>query len=293
MYSQWRRDKHVPSKDGKVRRGAGATRRAPKEPAVAERPPQALCSSSSSSTIGSISHFEVKMKKLKRKSSRTGESQRGDSKEDVLEQRFPGLSLGGTADKKNNPPPRPRVREGRGEHLARRDQARDPQHEEEVVRSRAEPPSRISRTASQASRTTTTTTATTAHEPGGVSQFDPYRVSPGPAVYSLPSYLGRRVPHKRVAGAAVILGRGNPGLGQSRDSPGPCYSPVSLDVYKKKQPQYSISPKDSVDRDSTSSPGPGAYSPQLAGGGYRSKGVSFGRKHSIYRKNLYTSDDLL
>ncbi|XP_061876336.1 ciliary microtubule associated protein 1B [Colius striatus] len=106
--------------------------------------------------------------------------------------------------------------------------------------------------------------------------------TPGPAAYQLPPMLGPRVVSKSSAPNYSMLGRSNVGAFYQDlcKTPGPCcYRPVAADVYKRRAPRFSLTARNSLPGDSSSKPGPAAYSPQQPS---RRRGPSFGIRHSEY-----------
>ncbi|KAF1426269.1 Outer dense fiber protein 3, partial [Spheniscus humboldti] len=89
--------------------------------------------------------------------------------------------------------------------------------------------------------------------------------TPGPAAYQLPPMLGPRVVSKSSAPNYSIPGRSNVGAFYEDlcKTPGPCsYRMVDADVYKRRAPQYSMLARNPLPGDTTTKPGPGAYSPE-------------------------------
>ncbi|XP_029871098.1 outer dense fiber protein 3B isoform X2 [Aquila chrysaetos chrysaetos] len=105
--------------------------------------------------------------------------------------------------------------------------------------------------------------------------------TPGPAAYRLPPMLGPRVVSKSSAPNYSIPGRSNVGAFYEDlcKTPGPCrYRVVDADVYKRRAPQYSMLARNPLPGDTTTKPGPGAYSPEQG----RQRGLTFGIRHSDY-----------
>ncbi|XP_061203086.1 ciliary microtubule associated protein 1B isoform X2 [Neopsephotus bourkii] len=105
--------------------------------------------------------------------------------------------------------------------------------------------------------------------------------SPGPAAYLLPPVLGTHLVSKASAPSYSVLGRSSIGTFYQDlcKTPGPCqYRMVDTDVYKHRAPRFSMLARNVAPGDTSTKPGPGAYSPQQR----RPQGVTFGIRHSEY-----------
>ncbi|XP_015705971.1 outer dense fiber protein 3 [Coturnix japonica] len=92
--------------------------------------------------------------------------------------------------------------------------------------------------------------------------------------------LGPRIVNKSSAPNYSMPGRSNVGSFYQDlcKTPGPCnYQVVSSDVYKRRAPRYSLSPR-RPPLSSAETPGPGQYSPRSA----QSEGPTFGIRHSEF-----------
>ncbi|XP_075600975.1 ciliary microtubule associated protein 1B isoform X4 [Balearica regulorum gibbericeps] len=88
--------------------------------------------------------------------------------------------------------------------------------------------------------------------------------TPGPAAYQLPPMLGPRVVSKSSAPNYSIPGRSHVG--------------AFYEDLCKRAPQYSMLARNTLPGDTTTKPGPGAYSPEQG----RQRGLTFGIRHSDY-----------
>ncbi|KAM4542249.1 outer dense fiber protein 3-like protein 2a [Odontesthes bonariensis] len=88
---------------------------------------------------------------------------------------------------------------------------------------------------------------------------------PAPNSYSLPNLLGCQVPHKPSSASYSFSSRRTVG-GPSEDlavTPGPGkYNSINPDIYKQRQPSFSIQSRTKKPNYSSAVPGPGAYSPE-------------------------------
>ncbi|XP_049917601.1 outer dense fiber protein 3-like protein 2a [Epinephelus moara] len=88
---------------------------------------------------------------------------------------------------------------------------------------------------------------------------------PAPNSYSLPNLLGCHVPNKPSSASYSFLGRRKVGA-PSEDlsmSPGPAkYDTTSPDIYRQRQPSFSIQKRTKKPNYSSAIPGPGTYSPE-------------------------------
>jgi len=123
-------------------------------------------------------------------------------------------------------------------------------------------------------------------------------MTPGPNAYSVPSTLGKTIQSdKKSAPAVSITGRNKQG-GFAEDlqkTPGPgAYTTVNSDKYKSSQPKYSITGRNAMPGDTTTKPGPAAYSPerQYKNAKKREPAFSFGVRHSQYSGTLITQADV-
>ncbi|XP_049864788.1 outer dense fiber protein 3-like isoform X1 [Schistocerca gregaria] len=113
---------------------------------------------------------------------------------------------------------------------------------------------------------------------------------PGPNTYGLPPYIGPRIPNKTSFPAYTMTGKP---IELKRDRmPGPCaYTPVSLNIFKKKYPQYTLIGRNYPPGDKSKIPGPLAYNPM-----YRVQTnpprFSFGIKHSPYTTPIILPNDV-
>ncbi|XP_006012962.1 ciliary microtubule associated protein 1B [Latimeria chalumnae] len=110
--------------------------------------------------------------------------------------------------------------------------------------------------------------------------------SPGPAAYVLPSVLGPRVVNKSSAPNYSLVGRSKIG-GFHEDlqkSPGPgTYRVTDPNIYKFRNPLYSMTARNAMPGDTTQKPGPGAHSPEKVTLSRRAyPNYSFGIRHSEY-----------
>ncbi|XP_065524834.1 ciliary microtubule associated protein 1A-like isoform X2 [Lathamus discolor] len=113
------------------------------------------------------------------------------------------------------------------------------------------------------------------------TQHGAVQQTPGPAAYHLPPMLGPRVVNKTSAPSYSVSGRSTIGTFYQDlcKTPGPCrYRMVDTDVYKHRAPRFSMLARNVLPGDTTTKPGPGAYSPQQS----RPQGVTFGIRHSEY-----------
>ncbi|XP_061869886.1 ciliary microtubule associated protein 1A-like [Colius striatus] len=105
--------------------------------------------------------------------------------------------------------------------------------------------------------------------------------TPGPAAYQLPPMLGPRVVDKSSSPSYSMSGRSNVGTFYQDlcKTPGPGnYHTVNADIYKRRAPQFSMLARNSPPGDTTTKPGPGAYSPKQS----QRQGQTFGIRHSDY-----------
>uniref|UniRef100_UPI0037E81E7B outer dense fiber protein 3-like protein 2a n=1 Tax=Semicossyphus pulcher TaxID=241346 RepID=UPI0037E81E7B len=88
---------------------------------------------------------------------------------------------------------------------------------------------------------------------------------PAPNSYSLPNLLGCQVPHKPSSASFSFSGRrkvGAPSEDLSK-SPGPAkYNSINPDVYRQRQPSFSMQSRTKRPNYSSAIPGPGTYSPE-------------------------------
>ncbi|KAF3701039.1 Outer dense fiber protein 3-like protein 2 [Channa argus] len=88
---------------------------------------------------------------------------------------------------------------------------------------------------------------------------------PAPNSYSLPNLLGCQVPNKPSSASYSFAGRRKVGA-PSEDlsmSPGPAkYSSTSPDIYRQRQPSFSMQTRTKRPNYSSANPGPGSYSPE-------------------------------
>ncbi len=86
-----------------------------------------------------------------------------------------------------------------------------------------------------------------------------------PSSYSLPNLLGCQVPNKSSSASYSLSGRrkvGAPSEDLSK-SPGPAkYSSINPDVYRQRQPSFSMQSRTKRPNYSTAIPGPGTYNPE-------------------------------
>lgn len=110
--------------------------------------------------------------------------------------------------------------------------------------------------------------------------------TPAANVYTIPQFLGSRIPTKMNSASFSMTGRSKTG-GFSEDlakAPGPgAYQHVRPDVTKRKAPGYSMLGRSYMPGDSTMKPGPGAYSPEMVlVNNRRLPSYSLGIRHSEY-----------
>lgn len=83
--------------------------------------------------------------------------------------------------------------------------------------------------------------------------------------YSLPNLLGSQIPNKTASASYSFSGRRKVGA-PSEDlsmSPGPAkYNIINPDVYRQRQPSFSMQSRTKRPNYSSAIPGPGAYSPE-------------------------------
>uniref|UniRef100_A0A3Q3G0B8 Outer dense fiber of sperm tails 3-like 2a n=1 Tax=Labrus bergylta TaxID=56723 RepID=A0A3Q3G0B8_9LABR len=88
---------------------------------------------------------------------------------------------------------------------------------------------------------------------------------PAPNRYSLPNLLGCQVPHKPSSASFSFSGRRKIGA-PSEDlsmSPGPAkYNSIHPDVYRQRQPSFSMQSRTKRPNNASDIPGPGTYSPE-------------------------------
>ncbi|NWS44515.1 ODF3A protein, partial [Probosciger aterrimus] len=97
------------------------------------------------------------------------------------------------------------------------------------------------------------------------TQHGAVQQTPGPAAYHLPPMLGPHVVSKTSAPNYSMLGRSTIGAFYQDlcKTPGPCqYCMVDTDVYKHRAPRFTMLARNMVPGDTTTTPGPGAHSPQ-------------------------------
>jgi len=115
--------------------------------------------------------------------------------------------------------------------------------------------------------------------------------TPAPNEYSQSSVFDRSVLNvKKQQPAYSIYGRIKTGgfADDLQKTPGPgAYSPVDTNRYMKKRPQYSMTGRTPMPRDSTQKPGPGAHRPEAVIVNKQiSPRYSFGIRHSEYEAPL-------
>ncbi|XP_064407454.1 ciliary microtubule associated protein 1A-like [Halichondria panicea] len=121
---------------------------------------------------------------------------------------------------------------------------------------------------------------------GGRSRYRKRDNNPSPNTYTLPSLLGTKIPGKTSSAAYSMTPKASVGS-FSEDlakTPGPGrYNTTRPDQCVRKAPAYSMLGRNTVPRDSTTIPGPGAHSPEKV---YMNKPVppkfSMGIRHSEY-----------
>ncbi|XP_068195105.1 outer dense fiber protein 3-like protein 2a [Antennarius striatus] len=88
---------------------------------------------------------------------------------------------------------------------------------------------------------------------------------PAPNSYSLPNLLGCQVPHKPSSASFSLSSRRSVGA-PSEDlsmSPGPArYSTINPDVYRQRQPSFTMQSRTKRPNYASVNPGPGAYNPE-------------------------------
>ncbi|XP_029973348.1 outer dense fiber protein 3-like protein 2a [Salarias fasciatus] len=88
---------------------------------------------------------------------------------------------------------------------------------------------------------------------------------PAPNSYSLPNLLGSQIPNKPSSASYTISTRRNVGA-PSEDlslSPGPGkYNSTHPDIYRQRQPSFSMQSRTQRPLNSSANPGPGSYSPE-------------------------------
>ncbi|KAK2169521.1 hypothetical protein LSH36_9g12036 [Paralvinella palmiformis] len=115
--------------------------------------------------------------------------------------------------------------------------------------------------------------------------------TPAANKYQLPGMLGRTIQsQKRQAPCYSLTGRSKTGSFHEdlQKTPGPgAYRTVSPDHYRSRQPQYSLTGRNTMPGDSTQKPGPGAHSPEKVFLHKRQPPqFSFGIRHSQYTAPL-------
>ncbi|XP_029350477.1 outer dense fiber protein 3-like protein 2a [Echeneis naucrates] len=100
---------------------------------------------------------------------------------------------------------------------------------------------------------------------GGRTRYRPVDAVPPPNRYSLPNLLGCQVPNKPCSPSYSFSSRRKVGA-PSEDlsmSPGPGkYNSTNPDIYRHRQPSFSMQKRTKRPNNSSAVPGPGAYSPE-------------------------------
>ncbi|XP_022049122.1 outer dense fiber protein 3-like protein 2a [Acanthochromis polyacanthus] len=100
---------------------------------------------------------------------------------------------------------------------------------------------------------------------GSRTRYRSVDVVPAPNSYSLPNVLGCQVPHKPSSASYSFSGRrtvGAPSEDLSR-GPGPGkYNSTNPDIYRQRQPSFSMQSRTKRPNYSSAIPGPGTYSPE-------------------------------
>ncbi|KAM9480948.1 ciliary microtubule associated protein 1B-like [Clarias gariepinus] len=114
--------------------------------------------------------------------------------------------------------------------------------------------------------------------------------TPGPAAYMLPPVLGPVSVGKRSAPNISLSGRNKITSFHEdlRKTPGPgTYRVVDVNVYKSKNPQYSMIGRNSLPGDTSQKPGPGTHYPEkVTCTRPKAPSFSFGVRHSEYTAPL-------
>ncbi|XP_069673046.1 ciliary microtubule associated protein 1A-like [Periplaneta americana] len=112
---------------------------------------------------------------------------------------------------------------------------------------------------------------------------------PAPNQYTVPSYIGPKIPDKQASAAYSMTGR-HVG-GKEFKSPGPAqYSPPEPNVYKTKLPQYTMTGRTPGVSDRSRNPGPAAYLPTYKHGRSQPQ-FSFGIRHAETAAPLVLEED--
>ncbi|XP_017273899.1 outer dense fiber protein 3-like protein 2a [Kryptolebias marmoratus] len=109
---------------------------------------------------------------------------------------------------------------------------------------------------------------------------------PAPNSYTLPDLLGPQVPHKPSSASYSFSGRrvvGAPAEDLAR-TPGPGqYRSTNPDIYRQRQPSFSMQSRTKKAHHSSAVPGPGAYSPERTYGHlHKSSSFTMGIRHSEF-----------
>ncbi|KAF7201516.1 outer dense fiber protein 3-like protein 2a isoform X2 [Nothobranchius furzeri] len=109
---------------------------------------------------------------------------------------------------------------------------------------------------------------------------------PGPNRYTLPDLMGPQIPHKPSSASYSFSGRRKVGA-PSEDlakTPGPGqYGSTNPDIYRQRQPSFSMQSRTKRLSYSSTVPGPGAYSPEKTYGQlHKSPSFSMGIRHSEF-----------
>ncbi|XP_065836846.1 ciliary microtubule associated protein 1A-like [Oscarella lobularis] len=125
-----------------------------------------------------------------------------------------------------------------------------------------------------------------AYSMGSRTRFRKGDTVPAPNSYSLPSLLGSRVPTLYASASYSMTGRAKTGsfAEDLAKAPGPGrYSSADPNLYKRKQPAYSMLGRSYMPGDSTKKPGPGAHRPeQVSCNKPKAPSFSLGIRHSEY-----------
>lgn len=109
---------------------------------------------------------------------------------------------------------------------------------------------------------------------------------PAPNKYCLPPVMGPQVPNKP-SSASYTMSRSYSTGGPSVDlakTPGPCrYNTTDLNLYRPRQPAFSMLGRHKMPRDATKKPGPGEYNPEkVTANKARAPAYSLGIRHSEF-----------
>lgn len=113
-----------------------------------------------------------------------------------------------------------------------------------------------------------------------------YDQQPAPNAYNLPSILGGKAVGKSAAPVYSLTGRSKIGSFHEdlQKTPGPgTYRVTNPNIYKRSDPQFSMTARNQLPSDATRKPGPGAHSPEKVVLNRRqAPGFSFGIRHTEY-----------